>query len=208
LIADTQVDGVTHLPRSIDSIRQAMTAVLGGNAVCESVPAPGLVVREAVVDALAGLSWSDDGVVAQEEAWELRPRLHGEVTPIVMTIEPEALRLSRTVLPPQQRPDSTAGQAAADQAARAVADRAARANASLRHARLALHRGRLVAEARLDAALITPSWIETTARAVATAARRESTTLRLLAQQPAVADTYIRMFCSSGEQPTHNGVGG
>ncbi len=117
-----------------------------------------------------------------------------------MTIDPKGLRLSRVVL--HEMP------AAGTPAAQAVADRAVRINGQLRLARLAVDDGRLVAEARLGPWLIQPGWLATTACAVAVAARYAAPFLRLLAEQPAVADTYIAMHGSNGEQPAPEGVGG
>ena len=199
LVADTQVDGEAHLPHTFGSIREAMMCALQRKVHTEHVPSPGAVDREVLQVALAGLSWAGDGVVEQEEGWELRPRLRGKVVPVAMTIEPEGLRLARTVL--HQLPEAGTAEALA------VADQAVQINARLRHARLAVSNGRLVAEARLDPRLIQSGWLETTACAVAVAARHATTPLRLLAEQPAIADTYIMMFCSAEEQLTPRGVG-
>jgi hypothetical protein len=176
-----------------------MLRALQRKAHAKHVPSPHAVDREVLQVALAGLSWAEDGVVEQEDGWELRPRLRGKVVPVTMTIEPEGLRLSRTVL--QQMPEANTAEA------RAVADQAVRINARLRYARLAVSSGQLVAEARLDPRLIQSGWIESTACAVAVAARHATTPLRLLAEQRAIANPYITTFCSAGEQPAPRGVG-
>ncbi len=199
LVADTQVDGEAHLPHTFGSIRQAMMHALQRKAHAKHVPSAHAVDREVLQVALAELPWAEDGVVEQEDGWELRPRLRGKVVPVTMTIEPEGLRLSRTVL--QQMPEAGTAEA------QAAADQAVRINARLRYARLAVSSGQLVAEARLDSRLIQSGWIESTACAVAVAARHATTPLRLLAEQPAIANTYITTFCSAGEQPTPRGVG-
>ena len=199
LVADTRIDGATHLPQTLGSLRSAMLRTLHSRADAAAEVAPDPVEHGAVREALAGLPWAGEGVVEQDDGWELRPRLRGDAVPVRMMIEPSGLWFGRVVL--HQLP------AADTSACGAVADQAVRINACLRHARLAVADGRLVAEARLDAWLIQPDWLATAARAVAVAARHAATTLRLLAEQPAVADTYIMMFCSTGEQPTPPGVG-
>ena len=45
------------------------------------------------------------------------------------------------------------------------------------------------------------------AYAVAQAARYAATPLRILAEQPQVAETYIAVFCSTVEQPAPHGAG-
>ena len=200
LLADTQIDGEAHLPETFLSIRSGMIRELQGDTAADPDPLQPPVERETVQEALAGLPWDDDGVVEQEDRWELRPRLRGDAVPVRMTIDPEGLRLSRVVL--HEMP------AAGTPAALAVADQAVRINARLRLARLAVSDGRLVAETRLGPWLIQPGWLATTACAVAVAARYAAPFLRLLAEQPAVADTYIAMSGSSVEQPALEGVGG
>ena len=200
LVADTQIDGVTHLPQTLQVLRGAMLRTLQSKADAAPDAAPDAVDHGAVREALAGLPWAGDGVVEQDDGWELRPRLRGDAVPVRMMIEPGGLWLGRVVL--HQLPGADTA------ACRAVADQAVRINACLRHARLAVAGGRLVAEARLEAWLVQPDWLATAAWAVAVAARHAATPLRLLAEQPAVADTYIMMFCSTVEQPTPHGVGG
>lgn len=200
LLADTQIDGEAHLPETFLSIRSGMIRELQGDTAADPDPLQPPVERETVQEALAGLPWDDDGVVEQEDRWELRPRLRGDAVPVRMTIDPEGLRLSRVVL--HEMP------AAGTPAELAVADQAVRINARLRLARLAVSDGRLVAETRLGPWLIQPGWLATTACAVAVAARYAAPFLRLLAEQPAVVDMYIAMSGSSVEQPSPEGVGG
>jgi hypothetical protein len=199
LVAETQVDGAAHLPHTFRSLREAMLRSLHA-ATTDPAVLPPPISRDSVQQALARLPWAGEGVVEQEQGWELRPRLRGDPVPVCMAIEPAGLRLSRVVLH-QLPPSGTPGAAA-------VADYAVRLNGSLRHARLAISDARLMAEARLDSRLVQADWLATTASAVAVAARHAGTPLRLLADQPAVADTYLTVFCSTGEQPAPAGAGG
>ncbi len=200
LLADTRIDGAAHLPQTLGVLRSAMLRTLNSRPDAAAEFGWDPVEHGAVREALAGLPWAGDGVVERDDGWELRPRLRGDAVPVRMRIEPGGLRLKRVVL--GQLPG---GQTAASAA---VADQTVRINACLRHARLAVADGQLIAETRLEPWLIQPDWLATAASAVAVAARHAATTLRLLAEQPAVADTYIMMFCSTVEQPTPPGVGG
>ena len=200
LVADTRIDGAAHLPRTIGSIRTAMIRTLQGNDQAATDPVTPPVSRQQVQEALDQLAWSDEGVVEQEEAWELRPQLRGRAVPVRMIIEAGGLRMSRTVLESLPDADSPASVA--------VADQALQINGCLRHARLAIVDGRLYADARLDTRRIQAAWIDTTVRAVAVAACHATTTLRLLADQPAVAAMYIMMLRSSVEHPAPPGAGG
>jgi hypothetical protein len=199
LVADTQIDGITHLPHTFRSLRDAILRSLHVPAADAAISAAA-IERQVVEQALTKLPWAEDGVVEQEDGWELRPRLRGDPVPVRMTVEADGLRLSRIVLYELPAP-GTAG-------AMAIAEYALRLNGSLRHARLAISDDRLAAEARLDSQLVHPDWLAMTACAVAAAARHAATPLRLLAGQRAVAERYIRMFCSNGEQPAPAGAGG
>jgi hypothetical protein len=92
-------------------------------------------------------------------------------------------------------------------AAEAVANQAIRFNDQLRHARLAARDGQLVAETRLHGGLIESGWLSQAAYAVAQAGRYVATSLRILAEQPQVADTYMAVFCSTVEQPAPDRAG-
>jgi hypothetical protein len=199
LVADTLVDGEAHLPHTLGAIRGAITRALKGEIGPEddlsALPADRDVVRKALTD----LPWAKDGVVEQDNSWELRPRLRGEAVPVAMALVSGGLCLSRTVLHCLPEASTTA--------ARAVSDQAVRINARLRHARLAVRNGRLIAEARLGPGQVRSDWLDSTARAVAVTARHAVTPLRLLASQAAVANTYVAIFCSHGEKPAPRGVG-
>ena len=71
---------------------------------------------------------------------------------------------------------------------------------------LAIADGRLVAESRLNHRQIQATWVSMATYAVAVASRHVETAFRILATQPAVADNYAAMFCSSGEQATSKDV--
>ena len=199
LVADTQIDGVTHLPHTFRALRHAMLRSLHAPAPDAVISAPA-IEPQAVQRALTRLPWAEDGVVEQERGWELRPRLRGDPVPVRMSIEADGLRLSRLVLHELPAPGTANGLA--------VAEYALRLNGSLRHARLAIGDDGLAAEARLGAQLVHPDSLAMTACAVAAAARHAAVPLRLLAGQAAVAESYIRMFGSNGEQPAPSGAGG
>ncbi len=200
LVADTRIDGAAHLPQTLERLRGAMTRTLHSGADAAVDLAAGPIEYDAVREALAGVSWAGDGVVEQDDGWELRPRLRGDAVPVRMMIQPEGVRFHRVVL--HQLPGNETASLAA------VAEQTLRINACLRHARLAVAEGQLVAEAILDPWVIQPDWLATAAYAVAVAARHATTTLRLLVEQSAVVETYIMVFCSTGERTTSSGVGG
>jgi hypothetical protein len=193
LLADTQLDGQLHLSQSFreicDGLRQTRDAATPARR-----PPPAPLKKDQVREVVQQLEWKEDQVVEQEEGWELRPRLRGEAVPVQVRMEQEGLRLFRVVL----RRVPCAGEAAAEP----VADQTLRFNARLRHVRLAVRDGRLVAETRLHSGLVRAAWLSTAAFAVAVAARHVETVFRILAGQPTVAGTYSAMFCSTGEQAT------
>ncbi|MBC8875235.1 MAG: hypothetical protein H8E44_37915 [Planctomycetes bacterium] len=190
LFADTQLNGELHMTETFGNIHAGLLTALGTPKKSRRRATP--VTRELVQEALERMPWDEQSVVEQEDGWELRPRIEGEPTPVQMSMEPASLRFFRVVL--RSLPGSE------QNATGAVADQALRFNSRLRHARLAVCDGQLVAEARLHGGLIDPAWLATTAFAVAVASRHVQTTLRILAAQPEVAELYTVMFCSSGEQ--------
>jgi hypothetical protein len=197
VVADTQINGAAHLPRTLQWIRAGMCRALDAEP-----PAPtedsATIERGDLERALAQLPWAGEGVVEQDYGWELRPRVQGEVVPVRMTLDRAEVCVTRVVLawPPARSPASTA-----------VADQAVRFNNQLCHARLAARDGSLVAEARLHGGLVEPAWLGQAAYAVAQAARHAATPLRILAEQPLVAQTYLAVFCSTVEQPARNRAG-
>ena len=198
LFADTQLDGELHMTETFGNIRAGLLTALGSRKKNRRRATP--VTRELVQEALERMPWDGQGVVEQEDGWELRPRVEGEPTPVRMTIESASLRLFRVVLRSLPGPEQ--------KAAGAVADQALRFNSRLRHARLSVCDGQLVAEAHLHGGLIDSAWLATTAFAVAVASRHVQTTLRILAEQPEVAELYTVMFCSTGEQSASEDAGG
>ena len=192
LIADTQINGAAHLPRTLEWLRAGICQALHAQTPALCVEHPDSVAVQDVAEALAQMPWAADGVVTQEDNWELRPRLRGEVVPVRLVREPSAVRISRRVVP---LPDP------ATSAAWAVAHQALRFNDQLWHARLAACGGQLVAETRLHGGLIAPGWLSQAAYAVAEAERHASAALRILATEPQVADTYQTLFCSTVERP-------
>jgi hypothetical protein len=193
LLADTQLDGQLHLSQSFreisDGLLQTRRAVAPAR---QETDAP--LKKDRVQEVLQELDWKEGQVVEQEDGWELRPRLRGEAVPVQVRMEQGGLRLFRVVL----RRVPCGGEAASEP----VADQTLRFNARLRHVRLAVGEGRLVAETRLHSGLVRATWLSTAAFAVAVAARHVETVLRILAGQPMVAGNYSAMFCSTGEQAT------
>ena len=192
VVADTQINGAAHLPRTLqwlgDGIRQALDA--DGPAASPGNLAN--IEKRDVAHALAQMPWAADGVVGQDDGWELRPRLRGDAVPVRLILDGSCLSVTRIVLP---LPDP------ATSAAEAVANQAIRFNDQLRHARLVARDGRLVAETRLHGGLIEAGWLSQAAYAVAQAGRHVATPLRILSEQTQVAEKYIAVFCSTLEQP-------
>jgi len=195
LLAETWVDGAAHVPRSLGEIAQGFAV-----AVDEGCPKPARthpahanpcgesqVSGQALRAALAGLGWGEDAVVALDQGWQLRPRAGGNPIAVRLEASDEGLWLWRRVL---ERVPAEVGAAA-------VSDLALRLNARLRLVRLTLAGGALVAESRAHAGLVTPAWIALLARAVAAAYQHVRAPLETLAENPRVADGYVRCFLRS-----------
>jgi hypothetical protein len=198
LVADTRIDGAVHLPQTLRALRLGMLRELSGKAGDDSA-APPSIERAVLQESLSRLPW-EDGLVELEQAWELRPRLRGEAVAVRLEIEPHGVRLSREVVRLQPPPP--------DAALVALATQALLTNARLCHVRLAWGEAGLVAETRLEPWQMEPDWLVTGACAVAVAARHAAAPLRLLAERPGIAETFIRMFCPTGGQPASEDAGG
>jgi len=183
LLADTQLDGEMHLPRSFDAVKSGLLLALAGRQ-CEKSPQP--LAAEDVQSAIDACQWPEDQVVQLENAWEFRPRLHGDATPVQVAVDGDQLRLFRTVV-------SNFGSAIEQEA---VADQALRFNDQLRHARLAVAGDALVAEARLHGEQLTPTWLEAASRAVAVAGLFTEEVLNILADNGEIAEFFTAMFNS------------
>jgi hypothetical protein len=195
LLADARLDGVTHLGETFRLLRGAMEAAAqsaGQNSNSAVSDNASNVTEDQVDKALSAAGLDEESLVRLDHGWELRPKLHGEPTPVQVGIDEQLhgreLRLHHELL---SIADGHAGWNAA-------AQQALRFNARLRHARLAADGGRIVAEARLHGEQIQPSWLLTSARAVAAAARHCQTALLILAEQPETAKRYEEMFFQAG----------
>lgn len=197
IVADTQINGAAHLPRTLHWLRAGLVQALDPDAPPTAEEAAA-IDRGQLGQALGQLSWAAEGVVEQDDGWELRPRIRGDVVPVRLTLENGFLEFTRRVLPLP---------AADGPASAAVADQAVRFNDQLRHARLAACGGHIVAETRLHSGLVEPGWLAQAACAVAHASRFAAPPLRILASQPLVAETYFEVFCSTVEQPAPTGAG-
>ena len=182
LVADTRLDGELHLRASFREIGQGLRGAL--RPARRPGPAKAKAITpENVQKALDEAGWEEGAVVRLEDGWELRPRIHGEATPVRLAIEGQRLRVSRTVVGGCQ-----------GQNASAVAYQALCFNARLRHARLTWQGEAVKAETCLHAGLIHPAWLVPAARAVAAATHYTRTTLEILACQDSVSRQFEEMF--------------
>jgi hypothetical protein len=181
LMADTLLDGHAHSPRSFAELEAGVALALGRN------PQPLVgepLANEQVSAAIAGGNWREGHVVEQASSWELRPRVRGCATAVHATIEKAELRICRRIVAAQVGSNRF----------ECLCAQALRFNEQLRHARLTVREGALVAESRLHGGQITPTWIETAAWAVAVACRYTENILGILADDAEVADLYAEMF--------------
>jgi hypothetical protein len=182
LLADTRVNGVAHLPRSLRGIcRGLAVAAAGRDAEPEEA---GAAAEVALRDAVAEAGWPREDAVEIPGGYELHLPIEGIRTAVSVTAEGASVRVQRTVV----------GRLPAGSAGSAVAHQSLMFNGRLRHCRLALSDGRLCVECRLHAGQLTGEWVSHAVRAVASAARVVSPELELLCREPAVADEYAAMF--------------
>ena len=156
------------------------------DGVHESPCDPGESILE---ESFLAAGFGADAVVRRETGWEVRPRIDGRVWPVIVNDDGDSVHVYRQILSiPQNIP--------------AVFSQALRFNARLRFARLVrggdVDRGRdaVHAECRLDQPL-SPSALSLGVKAVAAASHHATDSLRLLAEEPAVADCYGRLFSLS-----------
>jgi hypothetical protein len=187
ILADTQVNGQAHLPSTLAHIQASLRCA--ADVTSGKQPAPPTAGRSTSISAaqletlVAELGWEQDAVVRLADGWDLRPRLHHDVVPVSMAPLGTGLRLSRVVLTnaPEQPGDRRS----------AVLDHAVRTNARLRGARLAMCDGNIVAETCLHTDQLHGKWLRDAVYAVATAAHVARPGLRILVDQPAVAEAYM-----------------
>jgi hypothetical protein len=192
LLADSLVGDSAHLPRTLAEMGEGFQQALSKRPAdrrcqdtehgrCKDIAS----LEPGQVEALLKKSnWDEGAVVRNEAAWELRPRLREEVIPLELAIRGFELRLHRKVF----------ATAPSQEALAPLAAQALRINSSLRHARLAMEEGRLVAETRLHRGLLEPLALAAAAYAVAAAYQYSQTALRILAEEEVVARCYRSLF--------------
>ena len=206
LVADTQLDGMTHLPASLAEIRFGLTDAIGGGGRpglksadgAQPVSPPDEPARRGLQAELEQLPFGADGLVRRDSpdgvaAWEIRPRIEGAAVPVLLDHAAGGVRLYRKLVagvPPARRA--------------AVVDQALRLNVQLRLCRLAWRGDELLAEALLRAGLIDACWLGSTAQAVAVASARAKDVLNVLSRDEAAASWYTALFCN----PTPGNVPG
>ena len=185
LAAETRVDGVDHLPDSLDEIQRIFRSVSTSRQPRwkqdDAIPDAADAVRRAVT----AQGWTSEQRVETDYGWELQPRLSGQTVPVQVRVEKSGIRVTRCVLSSLPH-DTLAG--------RAVAHQALLFNARLRFSRLAVVEGQLVVDARLRAGLIDHDWLDFSSRAAASAAAGVTSTMRVLAEEDVLSRQYAEMF--------------
>lgn len=186
LAAETRVDGAVHLPESLGEITQGFLSLLGKSARRSQdtldVDPPEAAMRAAIDE----IGWTNEQAVVTDFGWELHPRVAGASVPVQARLTSDAVLLRRAVI--ADLPDSPA--------ASAVAHQALMQNERLRFCRLAISDNKLVVESLLRSALIRADWLLCSVHAVASAALAVEPELKLLLDEPAVADAYTDIFLS------------
>lgn len=186
LAAETRVDGAVHLPGSLAEIKCGFLSLLGRNpksgAATPDESPPGEALRHAINEA----GWTGEQAVETDYGWELHPRIAGAAVPVQAVLLTDAVILRRLVIGD-----------VADDSRDAVAHQSLLFNERLRFCRLAVVDGRLVVESTLRVDLIRSDWLAYAAQAVAYAARSVEPELKLLNEEPAVAQAYAEMFLTS-----------
>jgi hypothetical protein len=185
VLADTQVDGELHLNESFRQIRVGMLTALGQDA--EPGDSADSIPPQRVDEAIAAMAASHETVVKHDNAWELRTRVAAGLVPVRLSIEQADLVVRHSLA--ANLPD-----ASERVRVEAAAHHALWVNGRLRHARLAVCDGRLVAETRLHRRVLSAHWLRQSAGAVAYAALHALPALRVLLCQPRVRELYAAWF--------------
>ena len=185
LVADTHLDGATHLAGSFAEIKAGLRFVLGDRSAPISAEP---LTPETLSEVLGAGAWPEESIVERDSGWELRPRLHGEATPVQAVVEGGSLRIYHTVVGDLANPWGVAP----------ACFEALRFNDRLRLARLAWVDGAITAETRLHRGQLSPSWLETATRAVAVAGRHTKLVLGVLAGSREVAELYANILLPEG----------
>ncbi len=189
MAAETRVDGIDHLPESLDEILNQFRSMMTGrhprkrrsDPVPDPVPDAAVAVRRSV----ESQGWTSEHCVETDYGWELQTRLAGRAVPVEVRAEESGIHVTRCVLSSLPTDDLVG---------RVVAHQALLFNDRLRFARLAVVDGQLVAETRVRAGLIDPDWLEFSSRAVASAAAGVTSTMRVLAEEDVLSRPYAEMF--------------
>lgn len=169
LLAETSIDGQTHLPQTFAVLATGLLAAAEGTPM--PTPACGIVDQH-VADAIRAVDWHDEQVVDLADGWELRPCIRGSAVPVKATIDRNELRLHRMVV----------NQVENTPVRHAIDEQTLRFNARLKHARLAFRDNGWCAETRLHGEQLTAAWVEHAARAVAVAHRTSTDILTVLSE--------------------------
>jgi hypothetical protein len=196
LLANVPTQPHDQLRASLNEIGQGLATACDQSAAELASPEheePLTLTTQQILDALCPLGWQSDSVVELPAAWELRPIVNNRPLAVKLTAEEGTLRLQHVVVA------RLAGAAVAG----AVYDQALRLNQPLRHARLALASGRIVAEASFRCSEFCGSQLAGAARAVACAAHHTRSVLDILNTHAGVAACYATMFgCDAiGDEP-------
>jgi len=128
--------------------------------------------------------WDSQSVVELPNGWELRPTIGAHVIPVSLVIDGDRVRCRRLVV--------SSGDT--DAVTEAIWLQALRSNSRLKHSRLVLVDGRLMAEACLHRELISGQAIVAAARAVAVAEHRVRMSLGILREHEEIAAPFAAMF--------------
>jgi hypothetical protein len=197
LVADTPIDGEAHLSETFSQFTVGLMDALNGRSPRRDSAPNDCPSKEQIGELLADLKCLADAPVQRDDGYEVRCRAGSASTTIHVGCADGAIRLQRTVVP----------DFSADLGGEQAARQALRVNAQLRHARLAATDTALVAEARLTNEVAKPPWVAAAIRAVAVAANRAEVPLRLLAEQPHVAECYRAVFSTAVRRKRRTPIG-
>lgn len=185
LAAETRVNGLAHLPASLQEIRSAFRHGLTGHASSAKRDSPDVDPTVAVHRTIKDAGWSEEQIVETNKGWEMQPRLAGETVPVKLRICGNNAQILCSVL--SSLPSDTV-------IVRPLAHQASLFNGRLRFARLSVVGDRLIAETHLRAELINASWLAFAARAVASVTRSVTPIMKLIAHERSVADHYTALI--------------
>lgn len=183
LAAETRIDGAVHLPDSLGEIKRGFFSLLGKSVAGDDGAVDDAPPAEALRTAIAEAGWTAEQAVETDYGWELHPRVAGTAVPVQAVLTADGVILRRVIVAEP-----------AEDAVDSVAHQALLFNERLRFCRLAVTEGRLVVESTLRTSLIRSDWLTYATQAVAFAARSVEPELKLLNDEPSVAQAYAEMF--------------